>query len=364
MKKKKTIFKIRYYSVLCLFLLFTVLLFIFSGCQEESEEITLPPSEKVIMANSAIADYIRSIVLNDGSSDNILDNASCTVLVFPVTVMVNGQEIQVSSAYDLATVEGILDESDNDHDTLSIIFPVTVTLPDHTELVINNAEEFEDIAEECTEGGHDDDIECVDFKYPLRLSVYDSQNQVSRVITINNDAELFNFFDTLEEGRFAGFTFPLTLIVTGGEEMTVVDNHHLEDFIEHHMDDCDEDDDNDHNDDDADDTGLIAALLGGDWKITHYFGATDETELFADFIVTFPDDSTTLSTDGVTSISGEWETNGDDGTLVLELELGEEPPFDTMPDTWNVLEFNSALIQLKSVNTEDGSETNMVLEKI
>ena len=218
MRKKKTIFKIKYYSVLCLFLAFTVLLFIFSGCQEESEEITPPPSEKVIMANSAIAGYIRSIALNDGSPDNILDNASCTVLVFPLTVVVNGQEIQVSSADDLATVEGILDESGNDHDTLSIIFPVIVTLPDHTELVINNAEEFEYIAEECTEGGHDDDIECVDFKYPLSLSVYDAQNQVSRVITVNNDEELFAFFDGLEEGHFAGFKFPVAVIVTGGEE--------------------------------------------------------------------------------------------------------------------------------------------------
>ena len=314
------------------------------------------------MANSAIAGYIRSIALNDGSPDNILDNASCTVLVFPLTVVVNGQEIQVSSADDLATVEGILDESGNDHDTLSIIFPVIVTLPDHTELVINNAEEFEYIAEECTEGGHDDDIECVDFKYPLSLSVYDAQNQVSRVITVNNDEELFAFFDGLEEGHFAGFKFPVTVIVTGGEEITVSDNHHLEVIIEDHMDDCDEDDDNDHNDDDADDAGLIAALLGGDWKITHYFAETDKGDLFAEFIITFPNDSTTLTSDGVSSIDGEWETNGDDGTLVLELELGEEAPFDSMPDTWDVLEFNSSLIQLKNVNAEDGSETTMTLE--
>ena len=364
MIKKRTIFRIRYYSVLCLFVLFTILLFIFTGCQEESEEITLPPSEKVIMPNSAIADYIRHIALNDGSSDNIVDHASCAALVFPVTVLVNGQEIQISSADDLKTVEGILDEFETDHDTLSIIFPVTITLPGHTQLMISNADEFEDIAQQCTEGGHDVDIECINFKYPLSLSVYDSQNQVSGLITINNDAELFAFFDTLEEGHFAGFKFPVTVIVTGGEEMTVNDNHLLEDIIEGHMDDCDEDDDNDHNDDDADDTGLIAALLGGDWKITHYFSGTDETESFADFIITFHDDSTTLASNGVSSVEGEWETNGDDGTLMLELELGEESPFDTMLDNWDVLEFNSSLIQLKNVNTEDGSETTMTLEKI
>lgn len=362
MIKKKTILNVRYYSVLCLFVLFTVFLCISSGCQEESEEVALPPSEQVITSNSAIAGYIRSIALNDGSSDNIVDNASCTALVFPVTAVVNGHEILINSADDLKTVERILDASVNDHDTVSIIFPVAVILPDHTQLVINNAEEFEDIAEQCTEGGHDEDIECVDFKYPLTFSVYDSQNQVSRVITINDDEELFSFFDRLEEGHFAGFKFPITVIVAGGDEITVTNNDLLEDIIEDHMDDCDEDDDNDHNDDDADDTGLIAALLAADWKITHYFAGTDQTQLFADFMITFPDDSTTLSSDGVSSVTGEWDTNGDDGTLELELELGQESPFHTMPDIWDVLEFNSSVMRLKNVNKEDGSETTMVLE--
>lgn len=362
MTDKRIRFKIRYYSILCLFVLFNVLLWMSSGCQEEFEEITPPPSEQVITTKSEIADYIRLIALNDGSSDNILDNASCTALVFPLTAIVNGQEIIINSANDLKTVERILDASESDHDTLSIIFPVSVALPDHTQLLINNTEEFEDIVEQCTEGGDDEDIECVDFKYPLTLSVYDSQNQVSRVITINNDQELFSFFDGLEEGHFAGFKFPITVIVASSAEITVTDNDLLEDIIEDHMDDCDEDDDNDHNDDDADDTGLIAALLGGGWQITHYFVKTDETELFADFIITFHDDSTTLSSDGVSSVEGEWETNGHDGTLELELELGEVAPFHTMPDAWDVLEFNSSLIRLRNVNTEDGSETTMVLE--
>lgn len=363
MIKNQRLYKTRYYSVLCLFVLLHVLLLLFSSCQEESEEIVLPSSDKAILPGSLLGDYISRIALNDGSPDNIVDNASCTRLVFPVMVVVNGQEVEIASADDLSTVEGIIDESDNDQDDVRILFPVTVTLTDHTELVINNAEEFEDLADLCTEGGLDDDIECVDFKYPLTISVYDSDNQVSRVISINDDKELFTLFDNLEEGHIASFTFPVTAIVAGGE-MTFTDNHHMEDVIEDYMDDCDEDDDNDHNDDDADDSGLITTLLGGDWKITHYFATTDDTELFADFVITFLDDSTTLSSDGISSISGEWETNGDDGTLVLELELGEEEPFNTMPHKWDVVEFNSALIQLKHLNPEDGSEAAMTLEKI
>jgi hypothetical protein len=364
MEKKKTIFKIRYYSVLCRFLLLVVLSFVFSRCQEESEEISPPLSEEVILANSSIAGYIRSIALSDGSSDNIVDHSSCTALVLPVRVVVNGQEIVITSADDFTTAEGILDEYEDDHDTLSVIFPVTVILTDHTHLVINSAEEFEDVAEECTEGGDDEDIECIDFEFPLSLSVYDSHNQVSRVITINNDEQLYAFFDTLEEGYFASFKFPVILIIAGGEEMTVRNNHQLEDIIEDHMDDCDEDDDNDHNDDDADDTGLIAALLAGEWKITRYFTGRDDTGLYEDFIITFRDDGSTLSSDGVSAITGDWETNGDDGTLILELELGGEAPFDRMPHSWNVLEFGSSFVQLKHINSEDASETTLVFERL
>lgn len=191
--------KIKYYSVLCLFVLFTVLLFIFSGCQEELEEITPPPSDKVLVPNSAVSNYIQSIALHDGSPDNILDNASCISLVLPLTVVVNGQEIEIDSSDDFIEVENILDEFENDDDSLRIIFPASVKLADHTELIINNSDELEDIGDECTEGGSDEDIECIDFQYPLTFSVYDSQNQLSSVVAIDNDEELFKFLDTIEE---------------------------------------------------------------------------------------------------------------------------------------------------------------------
>lgn len=76
------------------------------------------------------------------------------------------------------------------------------------------------------------------------------------------------------------------------------------------------------------------------------------------------DNDTTHTSDGFSSIDGEWEVNGDDGVLALELELGEEARFDSMPDTWEVLEYNSSLIKLKNVNSEDGSETTMILQVI
>ncbi len=359
MIKTKTIyFKIRYYSILCLFLLF-----IFSGCQEESEEITPPPSGKVIMPNSVLADLIQRIALKDGSSDNIIDNSSCTTLELPVTVVVNGQEIKIDSADDFKTVERILDEFENDNDTLSIIFPVTVTISDYTELIINNDEEWEDIIDQCTEGGHDDDIECVDFQYPLTFFVYDSDNQLSGVVTINDDQELYKFFDTLEEDDLVSFKFPVMVILSGGEEITINNNDQLEDLTENAIDDCDEDDDNDHNDDDADDTALIAVLLAGDWEITYFFDGTDETGAFADFMFTFHEDGTASATDGVSLVNGTWKSYGDDGLLELEFDFGEETPFNDIQEDWELIEFNDTTIKLKNVSEADGKVTTLIFEK-
>lgn len=311
-----------------------------------------------------VADYISRIALNDGSFDNIIDKTSCARLILPVTVLVNGQEVQINSADDFRLVEGVLDEFENDNDTLNILFPVTVTRPDHTQVVINSSEAFWDIADECLEGGEDEDIECIDFRYPLSLSIYDSNLQLFYTAVIDNDQELFEFFHNLNEGVFASFKFPVTLMLYGGAEIVINNHDELEDAVEDNIDGCDEDDDNDHNDDDADDTELVSVLSGGDWKITYFFGGTDETDLFSAFVLALYENGTVLASDGASSVDGEWDTNGDDGTLLLDLQFREEPPFDAVPEIWTVLEFDNSLIKLKNVDKEDGSETTMVIEKI
>ena len=364
MKNKNIHSKIRHYSILCPFLLFTAFSFLFSACQEESEEITPPPTDKVILPNSVIATLIQHIALNDGSSDNILDNSSCTSLVLPVTVVVNGHEIHISSEDDFKLVERILDEVENDDDTLTIIFPVTVILSDYSRLIVTNEEQLEDITEQCIEGGVDDDIECIDFKYPLIFSVYDSNNQVSSLVTVNNDQELFEFFDGLSNDHLISFKFPVTVVLSSGEEVTLNDNNELKDSIENTSGDCDEDDDNDHNDDDADNTALIAVLIAGEWEITYFFNETDKTDAFENFVFSFHKDGTALAANGVSSINGTWKSYGDDGFLELEFDFGEETPFDDIQEDWELVEFSNSFIKLKDVNGGDGSVNTLVFEKM
>ena len=177
------------------FLLITILgLFFLGGCQEEIIEIIDPQNETTIGADSPVAALVEKTSMKDGSGDNILDKSSCSSVVLPVTVIANGVQLVINSEDDFRLIERIFDESITDNDSLEFIFPIMVILADHTEVIINSEDELEDLAEDCIEGGGDDDIECIDFIYPISISIYDGTNQVLEVIIIHNDEELFVLF--------------------------------------------------------------------------------------------------------------------------------------------------------------------------
>lgn len=339
-----------------------VAVFFLGSCQEEVIEITEPQNDTTINSKSPVADLVRKTSLKDGSIDNILDESSCSSVVLPVTVIANGVEVVINSEDDYKLVERIFDESDTDDDVLEFIFPITVILADYTKVTVNNDDELEDLIEDCIEGGSDDDIECLDFVYPLDIAVYDGANQLLDVIVVNNDEELHDLFESLEDNELISFEFPLTLVLIDGTAVTVNNNSELEDLIEDASDDCDEDDDNDYSDDDIDDTELIAILLEGEWVITYFFDEVDETAEFNGFTFVFFEDGSAAATKDGFETEGHWETYGDDGSLEIDLNFGSESPLDELEEDWEVVSYSGTRLELKDDN-EDGTTDTLVFEK-
>lgn len=328
-------------------------LYLFSRCQQEVEEIREPPNDQVITGDSIVANLVQRTALRDGSSDNIVDGSSCTSLELPISVVVNGLEMILDSEEDFYTVEHIIDKFDYDEDFIEIIFPVKVILADHSVLELNNVEDFEDLISQCSTNSDDDDIECVDFKFPLSISVYDSDNQVSEVITLTDDKELYEFIHNLKETDFASINFPITIVVAEGDEMVIHNNDELEDALINAIDACDEDDDNDHNDDDADDTELINVLIDGHWEISeHVVNSVTSTTGFEGYIFTFFENGRAKALRGDSFIEGKWDSNGDDGSLELELGFDANSPFNTLQHNWNIIEFDEHIIRLKYISED------------
>ncbi len=241
-------------------------LLMFASCQKEAVEITEPNTQETFVAESNLAALISDTSTKDGSSDNILDAANGFSVNLPVTVYANGMEITVNSEEDYELIEEIFDESDDDTDSIEFVFPITVTLSDYSQVVINNQEELNALREQYSHE-NDDDIECIDFKYPLTLSIYNLDFQVIDVVTINSDEQLHHFIKNLEGGVLVSLNFPVTLIYQDGTTIDAHNNQELESIIKEARNACDEDDDNDWNDDDFTKERLDHLLVSCPWFV-------------------------------------------------------------------------------------------------
>lgn len=245
-----------------IFFLPLLLVMFITSCQDEVTEITNPNEEDTIEANSSLANLMRNTAANDGSIDNIIDLANCLEIQLPVTVIVDGIEIIVSSQSDYDLIEDLFDASGNTTNDLDIVFPITIIFSDYTELVLQNQEALDTLIDSCNgENEEDDDIECVDFQYPIVFSVYNTDFQVIDTVTINDDEALYLFIENLEGGILASLNFPVTMVLANGNTLVVENNAELETVIVENQDDCDEDDDYDWNDDDFEDCDVNLAGL-------------------------------------------------------------------------------------------------------
>lgn len=323
------------------------------GCQEESEEIERPLPAEVIGKDAGAGQLLFRISQNDGSEDNIIDGGSCTSIIFPYTVIVNGMEIEITSEDDLDLVEDIIDESESDADTISVVFPIEVELPDHTTISVFSMDELEELTDDCEEEGFDDDIECVDIVYPITFSVYNAATQNATVIDIGSDAELYQFLENLTEDEIVSLNFPVVVIIPNGEMITLESNEQMEEVIEQYEDACDEDDDLDFDDDDLDDSELRALLLGNAWLVSEYDSSgSDRTQLLNSYTIEFLGDNLLLASLDSEQISGDWYTSGSDRFLELDLDFETDSDLSLLNYEWVVISYDQTQIKLMGPGTD------------
>ena len=329
--------KISYYTS---FLVLTLALTLFS-CRTEDDVTIDPPIDETITANSTVADLISRTTANDGSFDNIIDQASCLSIQLPVTVVVNGLEIVINDDDGYEEVEDILDLFDDDIDTVVISYPITVIFADFTTQVINSDEELATLAANCgDENEDDDDIECIDFQYPITASVFDQNNELIQTITINNDNDMYDFIDDLDDFAVVTISFPITVIFADGSTQTINTIQELEDAIEAADDSCDEDDDNDYDDDDCDScsTDTLTALFDSCtyWTVDKLERNDEDLEdNYENYTFTFNLDGTIDVVDGGNSFTGTWTASGTANDIDFEINITGLNDFN---DIWNLHE--------------------------
>ncbi len=329
-----------------------------TACQQEELVISLPPDGTTVTKTDAVANLLFRVAKQDGSVDNILDKASCITLVFPVTLETNGQTITVNNLDDLEDIEDLFDDSGDDD--VDFVFPIRVVLSDHSVITVQDEDELDNLINQC----EDDDIECIDFKYPLKFTTYDANNQVAATVIILDDKALYNFLNQLEDDEFAGLVFPVTVVLSTGVEIMVIDFDELEDIIDESKDDCDEDDDNDYNDDDLSEDNLGTLLTTGTWMVTLFMDETDRTAELQGYTFTFQEDKKLLIVKNSINYLGDWEIESDDDELELDILITGEEVLHAISEDWDVIEITAMQIKLSKPEDDDDESKTLIFRKL
>lgn len=323
---------------------------LFASCQkEESEFIDKTDQDGVITTSSALAGLLLGASQNPGSQDNIIDGNSCSQIKYPVTVIANGQEVVLENVEDLELIRAIFDQFPEDDDTLEIMFPITVVLQDFSEIILNDLDELDDLIDTCEEKT---EMACVDFVYPITLFTYDTEQEQTGTIVIENDEELYLLFYGLDEEDLISIDFPISIILKDGTSVTVHSNEDLEDTLE--LVNCEDDDD------DFDD--IEEEISTGSWYITYYFDDYDETDIFVGYEFSFVPDHTAEATNGTNTVLGTWSLNVD-GAPELDIFFGTNAPFGKLTKDWEIVEANAEIIRLRDVNGGDPSVDYLTFER-
>jgi len=209
--------------------LLIVQLFFLLGCQQEERVIVTPP-EDAIEKNSELAITMKRVVTHDGSYDDIVDKGNCYSIDLPYDIVRNGELYTIESAADYNT---ILPDDD-----IQISFPITVTTHQHQQVLVTSNSALDILSSTCTV--NDDDIECIDFSYPIKIAVFNNETNEMSVEVIEHDSRFYNFMENLEEHTLISITYPIELLRYDSNILDATHNEELLQEITQVIDACDE----------------------------------------------------------------------------------------------------------------------------
>jgi hypothetical protein len=339
--------------VLHFFLSFLLLGIIAVSCQKEEKEFIDETNNETITATSQLTLLLIRTSENNGAIDDIIDGNSCATLVYPVTVIANGQQLVLESEADLQLVQDIFDQFPGDIDTLEIIFPISLILNDFTQLTVSNQEELEALVAACESEGGNNAIGCLDFEYPITFFVYDNNQQQTATVTVNSDLELYIFLQSLDNNDFISLQYPINVILEDGSVVTVNNNGELQQLITECI--------NNTNTDPIDPLEFEQLLTDGVWYITYFFDDLDETDDFNGYEFSFASDNSAQASNGSNTVAGTWLFNGGSAPE-LELFFGTTTPFDELDEDWDILEATNEIVRLRNLSG-DGSIDYLTYER-
>ncbi|MFA8433101.1 MAG: hypothetical protein ACEPOZ_01165 [Marinifilaceae bacterium] len=328
---------------------------LFISCQKDYVEMNEPDKSIAISANDPIADLIHKIVLKDGSFDNIIDRCSEISINYPYSVTIKEERIDITSVDD---IKSITLEYFQFRNAIHINYPVTVSFSDYSESVLSNAGELHRIQNRYNGRSSDDDIECIDFQYPIEISMYNTRFQKSDEMLARNDRDMHRLFRDIND-LIVQISFPVVVDTQNGKTISIRNNFELEDEIEKLIGTCDENDRVEFSDEDYPYDQL---LIQKEWKVLAYLDNGNHTEQFQSYVLNFKEDHTIQINTNAGTFNGTWELSITGKLKKLKMEFDtDETPIAWLNQEWEIKNSSSINIEMETEKDPEGSKKKLIL---
>ena len=318
---------------------------LFISCQDEGT-LVIQDSTQNLTAKSPLVSLISRVSQNPTAKDNILDKSSCFNVLLPVSIVVNKKNITVSSQNDYLVVQNALDAFSNDDDIVNFVYPITIQYQNFKTELIRNSDQLENVIDNCDDDDGFDEIECISINYPIKISIYNSNNQIANTITIQNDKDLYNFLKDLESNVFISINYPISIINSKGQNVVITNNSNFENSIEEGIKDCNI------NSGSGGNQNFVSILTNGTWYVSYYFDDSDETLNYKGYNFTFNNNQTVTVVKEKNTFAGNWSTFVNNSQDIFLLKF-EDSKLDDLEEDWKITEFTNTNVRLKNKSTSD-----------
>jgi hypothetical protein len=317
----------------------------FNSCQKEDNNQSTTTQN--LTKASTLTSLVSRVCQYPTYKDNVIDGTSSFAVLLPVTVTVNATIVTLLDSNYYQTIKDIKNEYSTDDDVIHFSFPIRLKYKNYQEVVVNTQEQYDNFFASSSSDDDFNEIECIDFNFPMVINTYNSVTQTPNTITITSNSQFFNFIGSLSVDDIYNIVYPLSLTNSNGENNVYTSNTELQAGIENVIDDC--------NDDGSGNTSLSDIIVNGTWRISSFIDdGEDETYEYNGYNFTFSSNGSVVAIKNTTTINGTWSTTMEDGYSILNLNFNDNL-LEELDEDWRILENNNSLIKLRHVSGGDGS---------
>ncbi|MEP3837908.1 MAG: hypothetical protein ABJM36_09680 [Algibacter sp.] len=333
----------------------------FTSCTDEDDKIN-GEEENTNTANSQTAKNLERSSMHDGSYDDFLDDASCSSILLPVTATVNGTEVNIINESDYSTVIDILSEYNNDDDSVTLHFPLSVKLSNYTEVQISNQIEYNLLLSTCSQAQNaaEEAISCLDINFPITIFTYSLNLDQTGSVVLESEEALYTYMNDFGNDEYFAVNYPITATLNNETVVTITSDLDLQTQITE----CVATDDEQEEAEENAET-METILVEGAFKVQSFIDASiEKANDYADYTIDFANDlsctaeHTTNTT--IESVQGTYEVTSQT-EVYINLTFSGNATFELLNNSWKVTSFSQSSISLQSTTN---AAVTLVLSQI